>query len=364
MSQIRYLEEFRAPEAVGHLAKKLASFPQPDREMTFMEICGTHTMSIFRFGIRQLLPPWVRLISGPGCPVCVTDDQFIAQACAIGLEHDAVIVTFGDLMPVPGIDMSLEQARARGADVRVVYTPHQCLELAREEPEKAFVYLAVGFETTAPLTAALVLEAEAKKIDNVFLLGAHKLVPPAMKALIADQKLNIDGFICPPHVSAVIGSRPFEFIANDWKRPCVVAGFESADILLGLVTLVEMIRDNRFEVINHYRRVVRRDGNRHAQKMVDDAYEPCDDVWRGIGMIPQSGLSLRSHLSHRDASRRFPVTIPPKKPTKCRCGDVLRGLITPKQCPLFGKACHPDHPLGPCMVSSEGTCAAYFKYDQ
>ncbi|MFC1850571.1 hydrogenase formation protein HypD [candidate division CSSED10-310 bacterium] len=364
MTKMRFIDEFRTPDVVRSLTRQLHSFPRPAETYSFMEVCGTHTMAIFRFGIRQILPTWVRLISGPGCPVCVTADDYIARACAIALQHQAIIATFGDLMPVPGAGFSLEQARAEGADVRVVYTPHDCIDICRRNPDREVVYLAVGFETTAPISAALVLEAQQKKIANFSLLVAHKLIPPAMNALLSDPDLKLDGFICPPHVSAIIGAQAFEFIPQTWAKPCVIAGFESTDIMRGLNNLVEQILNKQNHVANVYRRVVKYSGNTHARKMLYSVFESATATWRGIGQIPDSGLVLKSEYSSFDAARRFEVKLPPLKPSKCRCGDVLRGIITPKECSLFATACHPENPIGPCMVSSEGTCSAYYKYDR
>jgi hydrogenase expression/formation protein HypD len=356
---LRFIEEFRSPESVRRLAASIQGLPDSGGNLTVMEVCGTHTMSIFRHGIRQLLPPWIRLISGPGCPVCVTDDSYIALACLLGLEHKAILVTFGDLMRVPGMGVSLEQARARGADIRVVYTPRQSLEICREKPLRQIVFLAVGFETTAPLSAALVLEAEREKLDNLSLLVAHKLVPPVMAALLSDPALNLDGFLCPPHVSAIIGSRAFDFVPNQFRKACVVVGFEPADILLGLLDLARQRLEGRCAVSNLYRRVVRESGNSRALTMLQQVFQPSDTVWRGFGSIPGSGLTLRQEFAAFDAMNRFSLTLPSSIKTGCRCGDVLRGVINPKECPLFGKSCDPDRPIGPCMVSSEGTCAAY-----
>lgn len=360
---IPYMDEFRNPDIVRKLNNRLNAIADPRRTLTFMEVCGTHTMSIFRFGIRQLLPPWIRLISGPGCPVCVTDESYIAQACQLGSREDVIIVTFGDLMPVPGGEASLEKIRGRGADVRVVYSPRQSLDICRENPDKQVVYLAVGFETTTPLTASLVQEAKQKNIENLSLLVAHKLVPPVMKILLDDPHLQLDGFICPPHVCAITGAKAFSFIPDQWHKACAIAGFESVDILSGILSLVEQNLDDDPKVENLYKRVVTDEGNVVAQKLVEKVYKPVSDAWRGLGTVDNSGCQFTEEFARFDAFSRF--TIPEVKIPKsgCQCGDILKGYITPKECPLFGKKCVPEHPIGPCMVSTEGTCAAYYKYD-
>lgn len=357
---------------VGGLRLRIGSEPNqmPTLPVTFMEVCGTHTMAISRFGIRNRVPKAVHLVSGPGCPVCVTPTSFIREACAMAELPDVAIATFGDLMRVPAGDTSLELVRARGKDVRVVYSPLEVLQMAEAEPTKAFVFLAVGFETTAPAVAWLVTQAEARRLTNVYLLCGHKTMPAALACLAGEKSLGPDsrrplrGFICPGHVSTIIGTKPYETIAEEYGVSCVVAGFEPLDILLALCLLLRQVAEGRFEVENAYTRAVRRDGNPAARRLMYRVFEPCDAEWRGLGCIPESGLQLRDEFAHRDARLVFPIVLAPSgDDPRCRCGDVLRGVIEPTECDLFANACTPLQPRGACMVSSEGTCAAYYRYE-
>jgi hydrogenase expression/formation protein HypD len=334
------------------------------RPVQLMEVCGTHAHAVGRYGLRQLLPPGVRLISGPGCPVCVTTAGQIEQALHIA-RRGATVATFGDLMRVPAPSGSLAGVRAEGADVRVVYSPQQALELAREEPTREVVFVGVGFETTAPGVAAVVQEAAHARLSNFSVLSLHKLVPPALEALVASGEVRIDGFLCPGHVSVVIGSNSYQPLAEKYCVPCVVAGFEPEDILLGILLLLRQIAEGRAEVENAYPRAVRPEGNWKAQALLAAVFAPADVEWRGLGRVPASGLVLREELAWIDAARRYEVSgEASEEPPGCRCGEVLRGVVEPQQCPLFARACAPAHPVGPCMVSSEGTCAAAYKYER
>jgi hydrogenase expression/formation protein HypD len=347
-------------EAIFDLMRRV-----PRRPVTLMEVCGTHTMSIARAGLRSVLPEGLRLVSGPGCPVCVTPAGYVDTAIDLAKRPEVVLATFGDMIRVPGNHGSLEEAKARGADVRVVYSPMRALELAAAQPERSVVFLGVGFETTAPATAALVRYAAAANAKNLFVLSAHKLIPPAMRALAASPDLAIDGFLLPGHVSVVLGLEPYRFLAEEFARPCVVAGFDALDVLESAAMLLKQMCDGRAEVENQYRRIVRPDGNASARAAIDEVFEPADTSWRGFGVIPQSGLAIRERFRAFDAEKVFGVTVPAEEPrTGCRCGDVLRGLIRPPECPLFADPCNPAHPIGPCMVSSEGACAASYRFEQ
>lgn len=339
-----------------------------ERPLRFMEVCGTHTVAIFRGGIRQMLSSVterVELVSGPGCPVCVTPDSYMDKAIAYAGREDVIIATFGDMLKVPGSESSLSAAQAEGADIRIVYSPLDSLAVARENPGKKVVFLAVGFETTAPTAAATVLAARQEGLDNLFLLSAQKLVPPVMRALIADPEVRVDGFILPGHVAVVTGSEAFAFLARDYRLPGVVTGFGPLQILRAIYRLVVLAATGEAQVENEYGSVVRAEGNPRAQRAVAEVYEEAEAEWRGLGNIPLSGLRMREVYADYDIEQVMPLpaaSLPPPKKTGCRCGEVLRGLVTPRECPLFGKACVPTHAVGPCMVSVEGVCAAWHKY--
>ena len=336
-----------------------------DRTIRLMEVCGTHTVSIFRAGIRQMLPPNVRLVSGPGCPVCVTDDACIDKAIAYAKRDDNIIATFGDMLKVPGSRSSLALAQAEGADVRVIYSPLDAVDIARDNPARKVIFLAAGFETTAPTAAAAVLAAQAQSIGNFFVLSAHKLVPPIMRSLLDSKETRVDGFILPGHVAVVIGVEAFDFLSRDYRLPGVVTGFEPHEILRALARLIEMIAERRAEIVNEYAVVVRREGNPAARSILERVYDVADADWRGIGRVPSSGLKMRDDFAAFDIERVDPISVETSaRNSKCRCGEVLRGAINPPECPLFSRACEPLHPIGPCMVSVEGVCAAWFKYNQ
>ncbi|MDP2954388.1 MAG: hydrogenase formation protein HypD [Chloroflexota bacterium] len=358
---MRFIDEFRQPALARALASKIQKWPGPPVQI--MEVCGTHTVAIFRHGLRGLLPPQVNLLSGPGCPVCVTPNAEIDKAIALATNPKVILATFGDMMRVPGSYSSLAEAKAQGAQVRVVYSATEALEMALDNPEKAVVFFGVGFETTAPTTAACILEAERLGLKNFYFLSVHKVVPPAMKALLQSGEVRIDGFLCPGHVSAIIGSRPYEFIPRDYGIPCVIAGFEPVDILQAIAMILEMRAEGRAEVAIQYRRVVRPEGNPSALWAIARVFQVSDSEWRGLGLIPSSGLRLGLGMDRFAVEERFEIKVrPAKQVADCRCGDILRGLCPPPECRLFGTACTPEHAVGPCMVSSEGTCAAWFLY--
>jgi hydrogenase expression/formation protein HypD len=326
-----------------------------------MEVCGTHTVAIARHGLRQALPDNVRLISGPGCPVCVTPQEQIDHFIALGQLDGVTLTTFGDMLRVPGSERSLEQARAEGVDARIVYSPMDAVALASRLPARQVVFFGIGFETTAPAVALAITEAKRQKLANFSVLCAHKLIPPAMLALL-DSEVRVDGFICPGHVSVIIGSDAYRPIARRGK-PCVVTGFEPADILRAVQLLLRQVAEGRAEVESEYARVVRPEGNRRAQDLLAQVFRTTGARWRGLGEIPQSGLEISGEYADFDAALRFQVDLPPpKEPAGCRCGDVLRGLIDPPECPLFGSACTPASPVGSCMVSAEGACQAHYRY--
>ena len=336
-----------------------------DGKVRLMEVCGTHTVAIFRSGIRQILPHNIELVSGPGCPVCVTDDLYIDKAIAYALTPHTIIATFGDMLKVPGSCSSLAAAQAEGADVRIIYSPLDAVEIAVDNPERRVIFLAVGFETTAPTAAAAVLHAQAQGIKNFYALSAHKLVPPVMRALLDSRDINVDGFLLPGHVAVVSGADAFQFLATDYNMSGVVAGFEPEEILRALTRLIRSIVEGRAEIGNEYASVVRAEGNRAAQSILYRVYETADADWRGMGLIPNSGLKMRNEFADFDIECVDPISVEPSKiNTACRCGEVLRGVINPVGCPLFARACNPLHPIGPCMVSVEGVCAAWFKYNR
>lgn len=344
------------------LVKNISRLAKGKGKLRLMEVCGTHTVAIFRAGIRQILPANVELVSGPGCPVCVTCDDYIDKAIAYA-KKNFIIATFGDMLKVPGSKSNLAQASAQGADVRIVYSPLDCLKLAEENPDKRVIFLAVGFETTAPTQAATVLAAQARGLKNLFMLSAQKLVPPALRFLLGDAATKVDGFLLPGHVAVVTGANAFNFLATEFKMPSAVGGFEAEEILIALKSLLEQIDGGKVEVVNDYRAVVKAEGNVAAQKILSQVYEVTDAEWRGMGTIPASGLKMRDEFAAFDIERVEPVSIERvEKKTACRCGEVLRGLVEPIDCPLFGKACQPLHAVGACMVSVEGVCAAWFKY--
>lgn len=355
-------DNFKDPDLCKSLLERIHA--ELDGELRFMEVCGTHTVSIFRSGVRSLLSDKVVHLSGPGCPVCVTHDSEVAAFLELA-GRNAVIATFGDLMRVPGPDKkSLKIAQAEGARVKVVYSPFDALKIAQDNPGDKVVFLGVGFETTAPAIAATVKVARDQGLQNFSVLCFHKLVPPALEALVGDPDLKVQAFLLPGHVSAIIGLEPYRFLATKHGLPAVVAGFEPVDILQALYLFVTMRREGRVEVLNAYTRVVSDAGNPKAVSVLYDVFQPADALWRGIGLIPGSGLQIREEYSQFDAMRVFDMQLREVPEIKgCRCGDVLKGKLAPNGCPLFGKACTPAAPVGPCMVSTEGSCAAYYKYN-
>ncbi|MDQ0202386.1 hydrogenase formation protein HypD [Pectinatus haikarae] len=351
--------------------KKAAEFflQNIDRLITkptrFMEVCGTHTVSIFRSGIRQLLPEKVDLVSGPGCPVCVTPNDYMDTAIAYAKNSNVIITTFGDMLKVPGTSTSLYEARAEGADVRIVYSPLDALQLAINNPAKKIIFLAVGFETTAPLTAATIQTAQKKQINNFFILSAHKWTYTALDALLSDPTIKVDGFLLPGHVCVITGEAPFSFVSERYAKPAVIAGFEALDILRAVYMLALQVQNGQAKIENAYKRVVRTEGNPIAQNAISSVFSNTSANWRGFGGIENSGMTVNAAYAQYDALHSIPVTKENSRENPaCRCGDVLKGNINPTQCPLFKKICTPEHPAGACMVSIEGTCHAWYKYGQ
>jgi hydrogenase expression/formation protein HypD len=334
------------------------------RQINIMEVCGTHTVSIFRNGIRSILPSRIKLLSGPGCPVCVTDQSYIDAVLALAQRDDYLIATYGDMIRVPGNGVSLEMKQPNN-NVKVVLSSEDALQLAKDNPEKEIIFVAVGFETTAPATAVVVKEAAAVGIDNFCVLSGHKLVVPAMRALVSEKNHKIDGFLCPGHVSVIIGYGAFAEIVDDFSRPCVVAGFEPMQIIEGLAEICRQLAKGKAELKSIYGAVVTEKGNTAAQKIINECFEAADGYWRGLGKIEKSTLKLKDKYSRFDAFKRFNIaetTTGGEERNGCRCGEVLCGLIEPQECKLFATSCTPQTPIGPCMVSSEGACAAWFKY--
>ena len=339
-----------------------AACKQLGRQINIMEVCGTHTVSIFRNGIRSTLPKKLKLLSGPGCPVCVTDQGYIDIVLQLADRDDCLIATYGDMIRVPGKNSSLEKKQAK-TNVKVVLSSEDALQLAKDNPEKTVVFVAVGFETTAPATAVVVKEAAEQGVDNFCILSGHKLVVPAMRALLSAKSEKIDAFLCPGHVSVIIGYGAFAEIVEDFGRPCVVAGFEPLQIMEGLGEICRQLAAGKPELKSIYNAVVTEKGNTAAQEIVSECFGAVNGYWRGLGKIEKSTLKLKDKYSRFDALTRFNLTeTPGEERTGCRCGEVLCGLIEPPECGLFGQNCTPQEPIGPCMVSSEGACAAWFKY--
>lgn len=359
---MKYVDEFRNLKLAEKLSRKINETAGGDRRYNFMEVCGTHTNTFYRFGLKNFLPENLRLISGPGCPVCVTDTSYIDNAAALAGLDGTILTTFGDMVKVPGSRSSLYHERTKGKDIRIVYSSLDALKIAEKNPQKNVIFLGVGFETTSPTVAMAILEASKKKVKNFFVYSAHKLIPPAMKSILQGKDAALDGFILPAHVSSIIGADAYKFLKK-FDTPGVIAGFEPLDMLQGILMLVRQVRSGTAEVENQYERGVRNEGNRKAQIILKKVFTVCDSAWRGLGDIPQSGLAIRDEFEDFDAEKRFKIKkakVPVDK--HCLCGEVLKGLKLPADCKLFRKTCTPEDPKGPCMVSSEGTCSIHYKY--
>ena len=358
---MKFITEFRSSELAEGLISQIHR--KSKTSARFMEFCGGHTVTIFRYGIRRVLPSTIDMVSGPGCPICVTANADLDKAIALAQIPEVIIATFGDMLKVPGSHSSLQEVKANGADVRIVYSTMDALKIAEDNLGKSVVFLGIGFETTAPTIAASILQAEENGIKNYYILSLHKLCPPVIRAILDSGEVKLHGLICPGHVSAIIGSHPWEFIAQDYGIPCVVSGFEPLDILQCVNMLVAQIENGESKVEIAYRRGVRPEGNQQALKLMEEVFETCPAEWRGIGEVPDSGLKVRKEYQPFDAEVAFDIDPgSPYEPEGCICGDILRGVKTPLDCRLFGKVCTPESPVGPCMVSSEGSCSAYYLY--
>jgi len=362
---MKYVDEFRAPEKATALLKEIQILSQEiPQNLKIMEVCGGHTHAIFKYGIEELLPNNIELIHGPGCPVCVMPKGRIDDAIAISKNPQVILTTFGDTMRVPGSQTNLLQAKAQGADVRIVYSPLDSLQIAKDNPNQEIVFFGLGFETTAPSTAFTILQAAAENITNFSMFCNHVLVIPALKALLDNPDLQLNGFIGPGHVSMVIGTDPYEFISQQYHQPIVIAGFEPLDIFQSIWMLLKQIVENRCQVENQYHRLVEKAGNSIAINAINQVFAIRETfAWRGLGEIPDSGLEIRPEYAKFDAEVKF--TIPGLKVADhkaCKCGEILKGVLKPWECKVFGTACTPETPIGSCMVSSEGACAAYYKY--
>ena len=360
---MKYIDEFRNNKIAKRLSLAIFNKALDLGPINIMEVCGTHTMSICKFGIRKLIPENINLLSGPGCPVCVTPKSYMDKVIALSRLPGVIIATFGDMMKVPGSYSSLMEEKSKGSLIKIVYSVLDAVEIARKNTDKKVIFLAVGFETTSPTIAASLMYAKKKNIRNFFLYSGHKIILPAMEALVKDPLVNIDGFLCPAHVSTIIGTRPYDIVSGKYNIPCVVTGFEPLDILQGILMIIEQICSGKSKVENQYKRVVKPLGNKKAMRLLDEIFSIEDSEWRGVGRIPKSGLKLRKKYSMFDAEKEFSLPTIKTVPDKgCMCGDVLKGIKTPFDCKLFSKKCTPLSPVGACMVSSEGACSAYYRY--
>ncbi|PIP73736.1 MAG: hydrogenase formation protein HypD [Nitrospinae bacterium CG22_combo_CG10-13_8_21_14_all_47_10] len=368
---MKYVDEFRDPEQARKWLEKISALAKlaqagKDRPLHIMEVCGGHTHTIFRYGIKQMLPQEIELVHGPGCPVCVLPMGRVDDCVALAEHPEVILTTFGDAMRVPGSQKSLHQAKAEGADVRMVYSPTDALSIARKHPDKEVVFFALGFETTMPSTALTVLQAEEEGIGNFSLFCNHITIIPTIKAILDSPDLQLDGFLGPGHVSMIIGQHPYSFIAKQYKKPLVISGFEPLDILQSIWMILSQLKEHRHEIENQYGRIVQSEGNHNALSAIEKVFEVREFFeWRGLGSIEHSGVRVREGYARYDAERKF--SIPNLKiadPKSCQCGEVLRGTLKPKDCKVFGTTCKPETPLGALMVSTEGACAAYYSYGQ
>jgi len=362
---MKYITEYRNKDLSHKIANRINNLLKGYKgKISLMEVCGTHTYSIFHSGIMSLLSKEIEHLSGPGCPVCVTPNKYIDTAIAYSHLPDVIITTFGDMIKVPGSTSSLEKEKASGSNVKIIYSPLESLKIAKKNPDKKIVFLGVGFETTAPLVASTILSAKDENIKNFFVLSGHKLIPPAMTALLERKEIKIDGFMCPGHVSAIIGEKPYLSIVKKYGIPSVIIGFEPIDLLEGIEMLIKQITVKKTASLeNQYKRVVRKEGNEKALSLINKVFDVKDSPWRGLGLLSKSGLSIKKAYAKFDAETNIVCEIEKtKEHPECLCGEVLCGTKRPYDCTLFAKTCSPENPVGPCMVSSEGTCAAYYKF--
>lgn len=359
---MKYSEEYQDRQIINGLVKKIKEIKLPGK-VNIMEVCGTHTMSIFENGIKSLLPGKIQLVSGPGCPVCVTPQSYINKAISLAGKENVIITTFADLLQIPGKSGSLQKEMTHGGDIRTVYSPLEAVDIASKNPDLEVIFLAIGFETTIPTIALSVNKANKLDLNNYYLLQSLKMMPPVLKHLLRDEKVKIDGFILPGHVSSVIGSKAFDFLSKEYNIPGVVTGFEAGDIIMGLYRLCTMLKNNKVVVENLYSRLVNYHGNEKALAVIDEVFRTVDSCWRGLGMIMDSGLELKEEYIKFSAEKRFQFEQKHNESKEeCICGEILKGEKEPTDCRLFSSACTPLKPVGPCMVSREGTCAAYYRY--
>lgn len=359
---MKFINEFRNSETGRKLLERIAR--RSTKPARLMEFCGGHTVAIFKSGIRQLLPPHIEMLSGPGCPVCVTATADLDRVIALSRQPGVIITTFGDLLRVPSSTSSLQQARAEGADIRIVYSTLDALEIARQNPSRKIVFIGIGFETTAPTIAASIIQAAEEGLNNYYVMSLHKVTPPVTKAILDSGETGLNGIVAPGHVSAITGSNVWQFIPDNYGIAVAVAGFEPLDILYCVSLLIDQIESGQPKVETAYPRAVHAEGNPQALKLMENVFEIASSNWRGIGIMPESGLAIRDKYSRFDAEKNFDIHVsePSREPKGCLCGEIIRGVSTPLKCKLFGQTCTPEHPVGPCMVSSEGTCAAYYHF--
>lgn len=358
---MKYLNEFRDSVVCKKLLEELNV--KSNNPINIMEVCGTHTMSIFRYGLRELLPKNINLISGPGCPVCVTSQEYIDIAINLSKRKDIIITTFGDLMRIPGSDGTLSISKGAGGDIRVIYSPIDAIKIAIENIDKEVVFLAIGFETTTPIIAEAIKKSKSEKINNISFLIANKKMPEVLEKLVIDNDIHMNGFLLPGHVSSIIGVKPYEFLSSKYNIAGVISGFEPTDILTSIIKLVDLIKDNNYKIINNYERSVKNTGNIRAIETIEEVFENDNSYWRGFGEIKNSGYKINSKYQDFDAIKKFSIIVNNSEVvSRCRCGDILKGNISPDKCILFNNKCTPENPIGPCMVSNEGVCSAWYKY--
>lgn len=359
---MKYISDFRNHKLSQRVLQEIETLT--DKNITIMEVCGTHTMSIYKNGIKGLLPKNIRLISGPGCPVCVTPQSYIDAVIELSNKENIIITTFGDMINVPGSLSSLKTQRALGADIRVIYSPLDSLKIASENLDKEVVFLGVGFETTSPIIALSILKAKHENIRNFSVFQCMKTMPNVMRKLVCNKEVNIDGFLCPGHVSTIIGARSFEFLSKEFNVPCVVAGFEYDDIIYAIYMIAYMIAEGRSEIKNIYGRFVKDEGNEKAQQIINEVFTPSGSTWRGLGYIEGTGFDFKKEYKDYDAKERFNLNVVNiESSSDCICGEVLKGTKDPTDCKLFSKVCSPSNPIGTCMVSQEGTCGIYYRFN-
>lgn len=364
---LEILSEFSNPKLSRKLLEKVKEAADEfisihGRRPAFMEVCGSHTMALAQSGVKRALKEHVNLISGPGCPVCVTDQKSIDAMIKLADGENRIICTFGDMIRVPGTEFNLLEAKTKGKDIRVVYSPPDAVKIAEENPDKEVIFLGIGFETTIPVLGVALKEAYDRGVTNFSMWMTTKLVEPILRHLLESNEVLLDGFLLPGNVSIVLGKDHYQYLVNEYEIPGVISGFEPVELLSGIYKLIRQSLDDRAEIENDYSTVVTDEGNQPAKALINRFFEPVDEPWRGIGVIADSGMDIRDEFASFNAKKRFNITVGEPRKTKCRCGEIIRGLITPEECPLFGKACNPVKPIGPCMVSAEGTCAAHYQY--